>query len=415
MPGDESSVVLCDDVLAEILVRLPAKSVIRCGRVCKRWRRVTADASFVAGHAVRRREMIVLPRSEPAAVRSMPLYTYPDDPRPEDGPRRFLCDRSERDGRTLVGWYDLLYSLDGLIVLGQLPFRYVVCDPVRRQSARLPELPPDPCFSVDPCGFYRHASSGEYRLLCHCLGKDQLDGAAGVYAIFQRERYFCVLSPSSPASRRLPARAPAPTHDPQDTTYEVPVAHRGSLHWFSEHPEAHGTGKMLAFHTLSETFRLMARPPPPERDTSSSRALFELDGKLGVVDLQSGTLSLDVWVLQDYEAERWALHHRVAQMPPPRCGNVLTVTMAVPMQGSGGVIMMGGPDCGVARLYNVKERRMHRDVFIGPESLTFLVFSESLVSHAFFQRPRCPVCTHLHKLALSLLEDTPDPEICTHL
>ena len=42
---------LCEDALAEILVRLPSESVLRCRAVCRSWRRVAADRSFLAAHA----------------------------------------------------------------------------------------------------------------------------------------------------------------------------------------------------------------------------------------------------------------------------------------------------------------------------------------------------------------------------
>ncbi|RLN00012.1 F-box protein [Panicum miliaceum] len=34
---------LCEDALAEILVRLPSESVLRCRAVCRSWRRVAAS------------------------------------------------------------------------------------------------------------------------------------------------------------------------------------------------------------------------------------------------------------------------------------------------------------------------------------------------------------------------------------
>ncbi|KAK3154173.1 hypothetical protein QOZ80_2BG0187190 [Eleusine coracana subsp. coracana] len=412
MAGDESSSVLylCDDALVEILVRLPSKSVLRCRAVCKRWRRITTDPSFLADHAAsatRRRapaEMIIVPRFERSAVRTMVI-----DPS-RGGGDRFLCDRRvlrSTDG-SLVDWYDVTYSLDGLLVLRQSrSARYVIANPTTRQWTELPVLTPDPCFQVVPCGFFFHAPRNEYRLLCHGLDKEQRrPNATAAYAIWDRDRHFYILSAAgSGRSRRLvDCVAPAPTRDPPRTEYEVPVAHRRCLHWFSVHPEATATAKMLAFDTVAETFRLVARPPA--RRESSSRALFELDDGnntsskklLGVADLQ-GETSLDVWVLHGYgtpNKERWSLHHRVEVPPPLSLGTstVLTMTTVIPLphgnnNGSGTIILMGAPCCNVARLYDLKERRVRRDVFFGPVSPTFLLFTESLVSDAFFQSPPC--------------------------
>lgn len=56
---------LSDDICAEILVRLPVKSVPRFRAVCKTWRDITTGPLFLAAHA----------RRQPAKV---VLYTYLD-------------------------------------------------------------------------------------------------------------------------------------------------------------------------------------------------------------------------------------------------------------------------------------------------------------------------------------------------
>ncbi|XBI96456.1 hypothetical protein VPH35_032735 [Triticum aestivum] len=360
---------LCDDALVEILVRLPSKSVLRCRAVCKRWRRITTDGSFLAAHAAHAasctREMIILPEHhyDPGslAVETIRLFL---ERRPR--PIRFLCNRTHRD------WCRVLYSLDGLLVLEPQHSRFIICNPMTRQSASLPPLAPHPCFTTFACGFYLHGSSNEYRLLCHCL-----QGEA-------REHSYYILSTGSTLPRRL-GPAPTPAGPPTGwVEYEVPVAHRGILHWFSLHSEATRTGKMLAFHTVSETFRLMSRPPERPGDTTTNWSLFELDGELCVAAMQSET-SLDIWVLQDYKAEKWMLRHRVTML-----GGSNAVTMTTVLSVGSSVILIGSPYCDVARLYNLKDKKMHRDVIFGPSLPTFLLFTESLVSHAFFDSPPHP-------------------------
>ncbi|RLN28185.1 hypothetical protein C2845_PM05G27630 [Panicum miliaceum] len=50
---------LCHDALVDIFVRLPSESVLRCRALCKSWRRITTDCSFLAAHAARSpREMM---------------------------------------------------------------------------------------------------------------------------------------------------------------------------------------------------------------------------------------------------------------------------------------------------------------------------------------------------------------------
>jgi hypothetical protein len=158
------------------------------------------------------------------------------------------------------------------------------------------------------------------------------------------------------------------------------------------HPEATttggaGAGKMLAFDTVSETFRLMSRPP--ERAGGTARVLLELDGELSVAAMQGAT-SLDIWALQDYEAEIWTLRYRVEVPPSTLYGGyhaekwVPTMVMSV---GGGAIVLIGHPYCDVARLYDLKDERMHEEIEFGSDEPTFLAFRESLVSHTFFDSP----------------------------
>ncbi|KAI5009789.1 hypothetical protein ZWY2020_011926 [Hordeum vulgare] len=319
---------LCDDVLVEILVRLPSKSVLRCRAVCKRWRRITTDGSFLSAHAAHAasctREMIILPGARPQPLH----HLQPDD--------------------QTVGQ---LAAVGSTAVLQRLCLR-----------------------------LYLHSPSNEYRLLCHCVQGETLQ------ARLHTEQSYYILSTGSTLPRRL-GRAPTQVDLPTTwARYEVPVAHRGILHWFSLHSEATRTGKMLAFHTVSETFRLMSRPP--ERaggdTTTTSRSLFELDGELCVAAMQSVT-SLDIWVLQDYKAETWMLRHRVTML-----GVSNAVTMNMVLSVGSGTILIGSSNCNVARLYNLKDKKMHEDVMFESSVPTFLLFSESLVSHAFFDSPPHP-------------------------
>jgi hypothetical protein len=120
------------------------------------------------------------------------------------------------DGEGMSSELLLYASLDGLLVLqhwrrsGSGPFTYVICNPVTRQWASLPSpftVVPVPrrrgaldCFRTNvACGFYFHASSGEYRLLLHCVrGPSCRD----------LERYCCVVSIGSAHMPRRLAHAP---------------------------------------------------------------------------------------------------------------------------------------------------------------------------------------------------------------
>ncbi|CAN6327239.1 unnamed protein product [Urochloa humidicola] len=378
---------LCDDALAEILARLPSSCVLRCRAVCRSWRRLAADRSFLAAHAARRpREVIVRTEHCLMSRGAVPLSLDLEPAAGGDGGRccrrrrlPYLYDPCPRakDGTTKTGAFDLRASLDGLLVLEDLlrgRGSFIVCNPITRQWTTLPMLTTQ-CSAAYACGFYFHASSGEYRLLCHGVEASHGNSSCSSYYI---------LSAGSSQPRRL-ARAPSGAMD-----YETPVSYRGILHWFSEHTQGSQTGKMLAFDTASETFRLMPRPPELAVEWPSGeimRDLLVLDGELSVATMKA--LKLDIWVLQeqDYEAGRWALRHRVT-LPRPRDVRLVGVPpamwKAIPVGRSG--ILIACPTCMMAMVYDLEEKRGRGVIDLGG----FPQFSESLVPHAFFDLPRRP-------------------------
>ena len=62
---------------------------------------------------------------------------------------------------------------------------------------------------------------------------------------------------------------------------------------------------VMVFNTTAESFHLMRSP-----STDDSLA-FEMDGTLRVHDFTYATEIVNIWVLQDYESEVWALKYRV--------------------------------------------------------------------------------------------------------
>ncbi|CAN6336662.1 unnamed protein product [Urochloa humidicola] len=350
---------LCQDALADIFSRLPSESVFRCGAVCKSWRRITTDRSFQAAHAARRpREMLIVTSSLTVSAIPLTLTLAP-------ARRRFLCDPAERHKNGTATWSKLLCSLHGLLVFQQRPGLYAICNPITRQWTNLPVLAPDPCFTAFPCGFYFHGSSGEYRLLCH---GDEASPSPGW------KDYYYVLAAGATRPRRL-SRAPAD----RPRVYQRPVAHGEILYWSSTHPQADRTGKMLAFHTASETFRLMSGPPG-----ATMPQLLELDGSLCAQSMPCAT-RLHIWALQDHEAERWTLRLRM-EVPPLRSPWVVTTAISA---GDGSILLIGDPLCPVVMLFDVKQKKLVKEMHFR-STPSFIAFSESLVSHAFFRLPRCP-------------------------
>ncbi|BAS76811.1 Os02g0130800 [Oryza sativa Japonica Group] len=138
-----------DDVGAEILLRLPAKAVLRCRAVCRSWRRITTTAYFVAAHS-RRRPLQLLGYTGLAVDSSSSPYSYvftvitsviPAFCDGDDAGRRILLRRDMR--------VSLRGSCDGLLLFerntgGGGDGGVLICNPATRQLVDLPpvETPP---------------------------------------------------------------------------------------------------------------------------------------------------------------------------------------------------------------------------------------------------------------------------------
>lgn len=375
----EQPVELPDDVVAEILFRIAASSVLRCRAVCRRWRRLADDPSFLAARA-RRRPLEVLAYTtfpEPGGALHVALDTVPV---PAGGMGRrlarypkFLPDAEGTAGPAPPGpqYCLLLASCDGLLLLRQDPGLYLVCNPATRRWTDLPRLTPSPCSWAVASGFYFHRPSGEYRLMCH--GRTP-DGSA-----------YYVLSAGGAEPHRLGVPAAPVPEGSGAFSYSTPVVHQGSLHWL-QHPEAMGTGSVVVFDTVAEEFRRMAAPP----GTREYVKLFEVDGVLMVSDARMGCF--DLWALVDYGRGEWERRHRVtvpwrfskANLQPDQ-RKLRKYLLSAPVAGVDGGDVILGSSFGFV-VYNVREKKMVRTVDLECKDAVMSrhVFRESLVQHPFF-------------------------------
>ncbi|RLM62264.1 uncharacterized protein C2845_PM14G05290 [Panicum miliaceum] len=148
---------------------------------------------------------------------------------------------------------------------------------------------------------------------------------------------------------------------------EAYLCHRGSLHWL-HHPVVVGTDKILAFDTLSATFRRMPRPPLSNDFWKRPCFLLEVDGNLAVAAVLDG--SMDLWVLEDYAGSDGSWRHHL------RDGNYVVV------------------------LYDLAEKKALKQFEFASDSNdddtrpTGYVFRDSLERHAFFdlQDPKSAPC-----------------------
>ncbi|CAN6331944.1 unnamed protein product [Urochloa humidicola] len=376
-----------DDVVTEILLRLPCAAVFRSRAVCKAWRHITTSAAFVADHARCRSLELILHRhrhglSTSSALETIPLATLDE----ASGLRLHVQHPKHRTPKPATSGYDLalVASCDGLLLFergpsGRPDYSVSVCNPVTRQWA---EVPRPPGTWILSCGFYAHKPSGEHRVLW-------LTNAQ------QGSHYISSLLEAGGGARRL---GPAPTYVP--LCVEPPLHHvtlHGVLHWLcypgvllpmddGPCPDPKEMGKIVAFNTLTETFRRMPRPPRRDGGYCGEFFLLEVDGMLAVADFLSG--SMDLWVLEDYnDGASWRRRLRV-DLPSPLQGAYWAMSARV--EGCQNVILLGDRGrCWVA-LYDVTEKRVVKQIRLGTKDWrnrrNVFVFKGTIERHTFFDR-----------------------------
>jgi hypothetical protein len=387
---------LNDDVLTEILVRLPPKSVLRSRAVCKQWRHAATSASFVAAYSLRRPlDVILYPRrgggNKYTIDRVDPLGGI------DDGCRRLL------DHGVRLKYFS---SCDGLLLfsLSVQDESFVICNPATRQCARFPALVPTPCVWVVPSGFYLHRSSGEHRVLCFGLEIPpgiSYDSTENVHYLVDdpcaagdepssedddqdtiptrwRPVHY-VLSTGAAQPRRL---GPFADYRGNHPFPPMGVDVGGTLHW-ARHPwTGRNSSTMLAFDTVAETFRRMPMPPAAATVPDYLISLFDMRGTLAASAMAEWPY-MDVWALDDYAGEKWTHHVRV-ELPTAATTTAFGVKYGEAVAALEGDVLVLVAVGGWVTLYNVKEKRTVRVVRRGENRARtcWCLYKESLVPAA---------------------------------
>uniref|UniRef100_A0ACD5YAN6 Uncharacterized protein n=1 Tax=Avena sativa TaxID=4498 RepID=A0ACD5YAN6_AVESA len=285
---------LPEAILLEILVRLPAKSVLRCRAVCRSWRRLASDPAFLldhhrhqpelqlissypttdGGHYIRRLQAVHLRGAE---VR--PFFVLPE----------LWGFRGPFDS-----------SCDGLLVAG-----YDICNPATRQWAPLSTNPKLHIENI--VGLFRHQPSGEYRVLywTHSSVPPTLPILPGDVLCPNEYRVLTVGTSKSrlvdcPLTKMIGALGPI--------ICGAPVILNGRLHvhWTMRADVCYH--KILVFDTVAETFRHMI---PPSVNPRHAMHLLDMSGRLAVATSKDGVTGVSIFLLQDKEQDVWAFHYRI--------------------------------------------------------------------------------------------------------
>ncbi|KAK3125830.1 hypothetical protein QOZ80_7BG0610270 [Eleusine coracana subsp. coracana] len=382
-PGmEEMSVHLAEDIIINILLRLPAKSILRCRAVCKAWRSITTDPNFLATHVSRQPTEVILYTDldmesfkghlDNHASIDMALEMLPVSSDKADRQRLISYPKEHRSTGSCL----LLSSCNGVLLFKRYDGSYILCNPVMRQWAELSQIANYKYSSVYEYVFYFHQPSDKYKLLC-CCGK-------------KFTKTWHVLS-TGIAEPQLVVDTDAKAFGIPDLLVATPVDLHGRLHW---PPCKHTcstieTSKMVVFETQSETFHTMAGPPG-----AKLVKLFCMDELLVAADYGVEN-HINLWFLEDYVVGRWECRHRVAMPLPPETKRFFMMRdhsrllRGAAVADSEGNIMLGNEMCLV--VYNVRKKTVRRVNSVATWPIEDVVvsrhiFRENLVPHPHFRQ-----------------------------
>uniref|UniRef100_A0A0D3HAR2 F-box domain-containing protein n=1 Tax=Oryza barthii TaxID=65489 RepID=A0A0D3HAR2_9ORYZ len=279
-----------EEIQEDILLRLPANSVLRCSAVCRSWRRIASTHAFLLRHHRRQPEL--------------PLVTSFRNPAPADQctPNcldAILLRSAERRPifsfpRPFCGRFPITASCDGLFIV-----RGYICNPTTRQCA------PISTWMIDNlAGLYRHEPSGEYRVLYWKPSDTH-------YAKYCLNDY-CVLTVCSNKPRRIPCSVTLVDEEiisgMGPAIFGTPVLLHGNLHLHWKKRWGTRYNRILVFDTVAESFRQLR---PPAVNPRNYTRLLAMDGMLAMSVSKERVMDMSIFMLEDYDHEVWAFRYKI--------------------------------------------------------------------------------------------------------
>ncbi|KAJ9551825.1 LOW QUALITY PROTEIN: hypothetical protein OSB04_015870 [Centaurea solstitialis] len=282
---DPSMEDLPAELTIDILSRLPVKTVIHCKCVCKKWRNLVLDSSFVNLHLSRSPTGLLFQQrvSGPGILKWVEIEEKVDDhrlhPMSLDLNMVPVFRNCEISG---------MGSVDGLICLRQYSRRHdntFICNPVTREIMTISNPPyyrKD--FEIKAYGFGVASSTGEYKVVRTFKWETWDDDKFQWVNELGAEVYTL----GTGQWRRL-GRVPYKLYG-----YDFGVVLNDHCHWIVSRSED-APEKICAFDLNKETFQFF---PAPSETTDSSQSLAVLKGCLCKSD--GNRFPFTIWVMKEY-------------------------------------------------------------------------------------------------------------------
>ncbi|CAL4909420.1 unnamed protein product [Urochloa decumbens] len=307
------ALVLPEEMMVEVFLRLPIKSILRFRTVCQSWDAVLSSEEFCGLHMAKAEvASSVLPKlffTSPTAGFDATAVYLSSSSGPDDG-LLFTLDGIRSDFVNMMP-----APCRGLTLIhehGIVAPAYYVFNASTRAVTRLPPCQAAVSLSVT-AGLGFDAQTKKYKVVRLFYGnyRDKQRVKCEIYTLGGVHGDCWKPAVGGVPFKFCRAAGAAISHANRDKL--LPVFANGFLHWLlhplflAERPRA----AILSFSVTDETFAFVRSPP----FVVSGVHLVELAGRLCVVrDLRNVSFNcstLEIWKLNDYSSGSWSLEHRI--------------------------------------------------------------------------------------------------------
>ncbi|XP_072956620.1 F-box/kelch-repeat protein At3g06240-like [Typha angustifolia] len=275
---DSTTIIhLPKDILFDIFLRLPVKSIITLSAACKLFSTLTSDPAFVDSHGRRATPLLLfqaIPRNPKyiTSNASCQLISFVDGIRVER--RASIC---------TPDLFNIVLCCDSLLCFREVFSKtYHVYNALSREV-----IWSSTHYFGDLRGFYFHPIAREYRLLWATGEGEELFG-------------FHILSLRSNTWRRIANSAYRP---PSGSCH---LSLHGRLHWLDSSYD-----RVVVFDIKSENFSAVPLPFPSSSSLDGGELLVKTkEGCVGVCRIDEVGMQMESWVLQDEEV--WVRKYRIS-------------------------------------------------------------------------------------------------------
>ncbi|KAL0393341.1 UNVERIFIED_CONTAM: F-box protein [Sesamum radiatum] len=283
-----------DEVVLQILARLPIKSVFRAKCVCKLWYKLISDKYFTRlyNEVSVRNLMVLVEISEPSSESRSSLILVDNLRGVSEFSLTFINDRLK-----------IRASCNGLLCCSSIPDKgvYYVCNPMTKEYRLLPKSRERPVSR-----FYPDGEATLVGLACNLSTQNYNVVLAGYHRSFghRPERTF-ICSVFDSVSNKWRKFVTFQDDHFMHMKWNRVVFTNGALHWLTA-----SCSCVLVLDLDSEVWRKMSLPNQVISGNGTRIYLLEFDGRLSVVQISD--VWMNIWVMKDYEREEWHMVDRVS-------------------------------------------------------------------------------------------------------